>query len=287
MLIGITIDKFKEINPSILIKLIRSVGLNFIEITASIFDDLQPVLSELGIIKTGFHLPNFHDNKYDFSHIKYKDEIDRLTDLINKHHTQLNVHYCLAHPPEGHESDIEFEKASTFLFNNLMRINSSIIIENPLHMKSEQFKIFYNKAKNELGEKLVGQCYDPAHYFVSGENPVSILKQINSDEILTIHLSDCKPDRDAHLPFGLDGVLPITDILNILKKTNYKNAINLELLPRSFSEIDKVINSYLLVLKKFQKTKYLLLKLKLLFILPLLKQSIKKAAKKFESADSN
>ena len=268
MLIGITIDKYKGINPSVLIRITRKIGLNFIEITKSVFDDLPQVLSELGNIKTGFHLPNFSDYGYDFSCMDHADKINRLTALINKHQHSLNIQYCLSHPPECPSSS---SNEDIILIKNLKRIEVPLVLENIPSFSQEQFLNFYSQAKAELGTKLIGQCYDAPHYFVRGDDPVSILNSFDGT-IKTVHLSDCKRDKDAHLPFGLNGELPIEDILNTLKNQNYNGVINLELLPRSIADLEAVVYSYLKVLKTFKKLKYFRTRLKLLIYIPIFRR---------------
>lgn len=268
MLVGITIDKYKGINPSVFVKITRLIGLDFVEITKNVFDDLPGVLSEIGHIKTGFHLPNFNDFGFDLSCDDHQEEIDQLIQLINTHHKKLNVQYCLSHPPECTPASPD---RKTTLFANLIKLEPPIIVENIPELNPAQFNNFYAMAKSALGDKLIGQCYDAPHHFVRGEDPVSILKDFDG-VIKSVHLSDCRKEKDAHLPFGMGGILPIQDILKTLKQQNYDGVINLEILPRSLSEIGAVIDSYLKVLKIFNKTKYYRTKTRLIFYLPMLRR---------------
>ena len=279
MLIGITIDRYKGINPSVFLRLARKINLNFVEITKNIFDDLPNVISELGSTKTGFHLPNFGDHGYDFSCLDFTDKINQLITLINKHQHNLNIQYCLSHPPECPSTSSAKNCSLSFLFENLKKVELPIVLENVAGLNQGQFKNFYSQAKAELGVKLIGQCYDAPHYFTSGIDPISILENLDGDInniIKSVHLSDCKSDKDSHLPFGLGGELPVEDILNILKNKNYNGIINLELLPRSLSDIDAVLKSYLKVLRTFNKPKYFITKLKLLFYMPVLRRVVRK-----------
>ena len=273
LLVGITIDEYKGIKPSLLLKIIRKIGLNFVEITKSFFDDLPDALNEIGKVKTGFHLPNCGDFGYDFSSIDYSDEIDKLIALINEHRHNLNIQYCLTHPPECSSVMSDNDTRNSFLFENLKKIKAPIIIENVVSLNQKQFAEFYSLAKAALGRQLIGQCYDAPHYFVRGEDPLLVLDSFDGT-IKSVHLSDCKKDKDAHLPFGLGGELPIDEILYTLKRKNYSGIINLELLPRSLSDLEALINSYLKVLKIFDKKRYFYIKFKLLLYMPILRQNI-------------
>ncbi len=270
MLIGITIDRFKDFTPSTLLSISRKIGLNFVELTKSVFDDLPGVLKEIGSMRTGFHLPNEGDSGYDLSCADRQDEIDQLIHHINEHRHGLKIQYCLTHPPECQSLEDDRQTVNTILFENLKKLKPPVIIENIESMSQTEFSEFYLTAKKELGDQLVGQCYDVPHSFLRGENPLSILNHHNG-LIKTVHLSDCRPDRDSHLPFGMGGVLPIDEVLAVLKRTGYDGIINLELLPRSNSDFKAVITSYLSVLKTFKKGTYFLTKLRLLYYMSRLK----------------
>jgi len=271
LLVGITIDRYNGVNPSALLRLTRVMGLNFVEITKTVFDDLPQVLAALGHTKTGFHLPYYEEKSIDFSNADYQSEIDELISLINQHHQSLHIQYCLSHPPEGDPANVNRERAVTTLLNNLKKIEALVILENVTSISPDQFNDFYRQAQHALGAKLIGQCYDPAHAFIRGDDPVMTLEHSNG-EIRCVHLSDCTRTEDKHLPFDLGGELPVDEILMTLKNIKYEGIINLELLPRSFADLEAVVRSYLKVLYQFEKVKFINAKLKLFFILPVLKK---------------
>ena len=275
VLVGITVDKFRGISPSVLLSIIKRLGLEFIEITKSVFDDLPFFVKNLGNISTGFHLPNLHDAEFDFSCQEKEPEIRQLIHLINNHYHELNINYCLSHPPENRRSSLSENQLITYLLKNLSKLEVPIVLENIQSWNMNRFGKFFDQAREILGEKLVGQCFDAPHYFLQGEDPVEYLKQSNG-RIEYIHLSDCKRNYDAHLPFGLNGDLPIDEILATLKEQNFKGIINLELLPRNFSEIRPLINSYLKVVRNFDRMKYLKTKFKLILYAPPLMKKMKR-----------
>jgi sugar phosphate isomerase/epimerase len=274
VLIGITIDRFRGIAPSVLLTIIKKMGVEFVEITKSVFDDLPPFIEQLGTIQTGFHLPNLHDAEFDFSFHERKAEIQKLIQLINRHHHELNVNYCLSHPPENRRSSLSEDQLIEYLLNNLNKLEVPIILENIQSWDTGKFENFYKQAIEILGKKLIGQCFDAPHYFLQGEDPVEYLKQ-RDGKINFIHLSDCRKGFDAHLPFGLNGELPVDDILDILKEQNFQGIINLELLPRNLKDIKPLIDSYLKVVRNFDHMKYLKSKFMLVWNAPPLVRKMK------------
>ncbi|HDQ00429.1 MAG TPA: sugar phosphate isomerase/epimerase, partial [bacterium] len=274
--IGITIDHFKGIKPPQLLKIVNRLGLEFVEITESVFEDLTEMKKNLGNIQTGFHLPNLHDAGYDFSDRKHQPDIRRLIGLINTHHQQLNINYCLSHPPEGKHNKSDFESASHYLLENLQQLKPPVLIENVQNISESQFRQFYSLAREKMGEHLLGQCFDAAHYLLSGNDPLEFVNRADG-EVKCFHLSDCKANLDAHLPFGRGGELPIEEILSAIKQTGFQGYINLELLPRSMQDVKPLIDSYLQVVRTFNCVKFITTKFRLIFYSSLIKKYIKGA----------
>jgi len=274
-LVGITINKFKGISPTFFLKLVQKMGLEFVEISRPVFDDIDEFVKNIGTIETGFHLPNSHDDGFDLSCDERDEEIQELIRLINTYQKDLHVKYCLSHPPEKRRTASSEDAATDYLLTNLARLEPPIILENVQSWPQERFDAFYRRAKERLGEKLLGQCFDASHYYLQGENPVAFLQQSNG-EIKFMHLSDCKADYDAHLPFDMGGTLPVDEILATLKKQNYRGIINLELLPRNLSDMKPLIQSYLKVLRTFRRFKYYKSKVKIMRHQSILKKTFKK-----------
>ncbi|OQX94957.1 hypothetical protein B6I21_07940 [candidate division KSB1 bacterium 4572_119] len=124
LLVGLTIDRFKGIQPSTLIKIINKLGLEFAELTRSVFDDLENVKKTLGNMETGLHLPNLHDSGFDFSNKSRESDIKNLIKLINENHQELNINYCLSHPPEGKTAKEKWEESTNYLLENLKQIDA-------------------------------------------------------------------------------------------------------------------------------------------------------------------
>ncbi|MDZ7264212.1 MAG: sugar phosphate isomerase/epimerase [candidate division KSB1 bacterium] len=274
LLVGITIDKFKGISPAALLMIIRKMGVEFAEITKAVFEDLPAFLEQMDGLQTGFHLPNRHDAGYDFSCHDRAADIEKLTRLINQHHRELNIFYCLSHPPEFSSAKMSEADAISYLLDNLKKLQPPIVLENIQSWSQQKFEHFFQQARNVLGEQLIGQCFDAPHYFLQGEDPVAFLQE-NNGQIQFIHLSDCRQGYDAHMPFGPSGEMPIDEILLTLKAQNFQGVINLELLPRKIGDIRLLVNSYLKVVRAFDRQKYWKARLRLIVYTPMLLRFMK------------
>ncbi len=274
LLVGITVDKFKGIPAAALLMIVRKMGVEFVEITKAVFEDLPAFLAQVDGIQTGFHLPNRHDAGYDFSCQDRAADIEKLTQLINHHHQELNIYYCLSHPPEFPTATMSEADAIGYLLANLKKLRPPIVLENIQSWSQLKFERFFQQAQQVLGEKLIGQCFDAPHFFLQGGNPVAFLQQANG-QIQFIHLSDCRQGYDAHMPFGLTGELPIDEILATLKRQNFHGVINLELLPRRIGDIKPLVNSYLKVVRAFDRRKYWKVRLRLIIYAPRLLRFMK------------
>lgn len=273
MLVGLTIEKFRGVEPSILLNFVRMVGVRFAETTESIFDDLASVLRVKKQVKLGLHLPIVEEDGYDFSCVAAKDRINHLIENVNNHWRELDLQYCLSHPPENHVHKVKGPVSKEFLFENLKRLEPPVIIENIQEVSGFKFSPFYEEARKALGEKLWGMCYDGPHAFLSRPDWLDLYEEFKQ-EIRVVHLSDCSKTDDLHMPFGQGGALPLDELLMRLQRDAYNGIINLELLPKSLKDLQPVIDSYLMILKKFNKSKYMRDKMRMMFILPFLKKFI-------------
>ncbi len=278
LFVGITIDKFNGIQPSTLLNIVNKIGLEYVEITQSVFDDLEAVKKEIRQIRTGFHLPNFADFGYDLSNKRHDYRIQKLIRLINENHRALNLEYCVSHPPESKNAQYPDEATIAYLLENLQKLNTPILLENIQTWEEKTFIHFYQRAQEFLGQKLIGYCFDAPHYLLRGNNIQHIFDDFNGN-IRCIHLSDFKKNYDAHLPFGKGGELPVDEILQTFKKANYEGFINLELLPRSAQDIKPLIESYLKVISTFSYRKYVMTKIRLFIFSPILRKALTKAFK--------
>lgn len=267
--VGLTIESYKGLDPSILLSVVKYFGVEFVEITKTVFNEVEFVIPRMKGLQAGFHLPLIHDDGWDFSCPDFQSEIDNLADNINRYRQQLNIVHCVSHPPEPWNSNSPKNTCFNFLLKNLRRLDVPVFLENVPNGPYKEYLEMYGRAKAELGGQLLGMCYDGPHYFVSGVDPVARLVELDG-KVGCVHLSDCFRDDDAHLPFDVGGELPTDEILGELKSKKYDGYITLEIKPRSLHDLGEVIDSYLKVLKPFRRVKYLKTKMRLLLLRPLI-----------------
>jgi sugar phosphate isomerase/epimerase len=268
-LVGFTVQQYKGFTPSIIVSALSLVGVEFVEISRDIFSNIDQVIKVKKKIKTGFHLPLIHDDGWDFSCPEYETNIIHTIKNINTYHRALNIQYAVTHPPEIGDSK---KSSFDYLIQNLAKLKVPVYFENVPSISQPDFEIHYEKAKEKL-ENLAGICYDAAHYYLSGQDPIQIYHKIKPN-IQSIHLSDCLKDDDAHLPFGMGGQLPIKNILHTLQKDKFNGYITLEIMPRTFKDIHAFLHSYLTVLKYLDYPKYIQTRIRLFVLKPIINKFI-------------
>jgi len=263
MQVGLTISGFDGKKPGEILQLVRSFGVGFVELNPFVMSDVENILPHTDDIATGFHLPLLGEHGFDFSTFEAKDKIDDTIDFINRHRHQLNLVYCVAHPPEAACQNDSVEEALEFLMDNLLRLEAPVLLENIEIYSEREFDKLAEIMRGRLKKKLLGYCFDPAHAFLRGEDIFQRFSGI-APQVRCIHLSDCLQGKDAHLPFG-QGELPVSRFLHHVAKHNYDGVINLEIVPKSLAEARAVVKSYLAVLRVFKKVKFVGTTAKLLF----------------------
>jgi len=269
--VGLTVQKYQGMESSFILVLARRFGLEYVEISHDVFEELDKVIPLVRGLRVGFHLPIICEDGWDLSCVGYRDRINQLIHFLNRYWKSLNIKYILSHPPEPEETTAQIETSESFLIENLKKLPTNIFIENVPTWQHDRFVRFYTEAKSTIGKKLSGICLDAPHYYLSGENPLKYIEYWNN-QIKCVHLSDCTRGHDLHLPFSCGGDLPIDAILDSLEKIGYNQYIDLELLPKTFNDLPYVIYSYLKVLKKFRPFKYYRTKIRVLFIFPLIRR---------------
>ena len=274
VLAGLTVDIYKGVKPSRLLKQIRRIGVEFAEVTINIFQDLESAKQEIKGLKLGLHLPIISEDGFDFACVEKKEKIDEIIEHINLNWRDLNFQYVLSHPTEKHLFKTEFEVSEEFLFENLKKIEPPVIIENTFENNNFHFDDFIDRSEKLLGEHLAGICFDGPHAFISRDNWFELLEKY-IDKIKLVHLSDCTKEKDLHIPFGGEGKLPVERILQFLKNKNYNGIVNLELRPKSLTELEPIFNSYLLILRYLNRRKFFSMRLKSAVLLPLIHKHFK------------
>ncbi|HDL17981.1 MAG TPA: sugar phosphate isomerase/epimerase [Bacteroidetes bacterium] len=268
ILTGLTVDAFKGITPAVILAQIRRIGVEFAEVTVKVFAEPEKVMHSAGGMKLGLHLPIISENGFDFSCVEHQREIDEIIDNINKYQRPLNLQYILSHPTEAHLFETKCRISGDFLFENLKKIQAPVILENTFENAHFNFDTFLVKAEEKLGNHLTGICFDGPHAYISRGDLFPMLEK-HFNKIRLVHLSDCTREKDLHIPFMGEGDLPIEKILHFLKDHAYSGIINLELRPKSLTDLKPIFNSYLLILKHLDRRKYFPMRLKQFFLLPL------------------
>jgi sugar phosphate isomerase/epimerase len=280
-LIGFTVDYFNGLVPSVIIEAMKFIGVDFIEINSSIFNDIEKSLKSFTHLKTAFHLPYDSNSQLD----KKTSNTQLLIENILKYKEQLNIQHFVCHPVETPE-EAELESASHTLFQNLLKLGRPVYFENTLSVNPDIFEQFQQNAKKALGPLFGGQCWDAAHYLVAGYDPIKRY-HLNKHQIGPIHLSDCYPDKDEHLPFSDKGSLPIADIIYMLKNDKFNGTITLELIPNSRSDLELYLSSYMMLLKELNYSKYLSTKARLFFLKPFINSTLKENAPNIKILNTN
>lgn len=274
--VGLTVQKYQGMDTSFILSLAKRFGLEYVELTSDVFEELETIKKLVRRIKVGFHLPIICENGWDFACVQQQQKTESLIQQVNRHWHSLNIKYFLSHPPEPRETKARIETSEALLFDNLKRLPTHIFFENVPTWEPGEFEAFYHRAKSALGKQLSGVCLDAPHYYITGNSPQKFIRYWNK-QIKLVHLSDCIEGHDLHLPFSSGGNLPIDDILNTLQEIGYNQYINLELLPKTFNDLPYVIYSYLKVLKKFRPLKYYRSKFIVSIFLPFLRRLLNRA----------
>lgn len=270
MKIGLSIDSYKGIEPSVILGVARKLGLEHVELTRVVFAEAEAVARQVRGMSAGFHLPVLELDGFDFSCPEAQAQIDAVIRDLNTHWRALNVRYCVAHPPEPGAAKEAVDTCDETLLDNLARLEPPILLENVPTSNKREFHGFYRRAKGRLGERLHGICFDAAHGYLSGEDIHAWFGELDG-EVACVHLSDCSAEADLHLPFNSGGVLPIQEFLQRLESSGYHGTINLELAPRSLYDLEPILNSYLTVLRRFDRRKYWRVQARMAFVRPVLR----------------
>ena len=91
-----------------------------------------------------------------------------------------------------------------------------------------------------------------------------------------IHISELDGVSDSHWPFGTEGgALPMDLFGQFLKNIKFKGTINMEMMPSGLEGIENLIDSYLILKKLGPKFPYILKKIRISLLKPLLMNKIK------------
>ncbi|HOX86191.1 MAG TPA: TIM barrel protein [bacterium] len=267
--IGFTIQPFRGYRPSLILAGLKALGVQFFELAEECLYEIEQIKKHTRNLQTGFHLPIQEVNGWDFTQSEQVKKIDRMIEILNRHQRDLNLQYVVAHPPEA--DCVDRDRALAFLCQNLSRLNMPIFIENIATNTRDLHQRDLQRIRAALGNQVIRQCFDAAHYYIQGEDPV-ILWQKNHTDVGLVHLSDCSKKHDEHWPFGVGGgELPIDPLLAALQQQRYTGYIALEIMPRNSDQLTAYIESYLKVVRSIAPEAYSKTRMRIRLLSPLLK----------------
>jgi sugar phosphate isomerase/epimerase len=241
MQIGVTSDDYGAIPVEAVLALLKWAGICLSETTAAIFNHPGRALRWSRGMRLSLHLPNFGNYGFDLSWYGESEKVIREVDKICRYAPAFSFDYAVFHPPEGDSQHTSLD----FLIQNLLRIPVPLIIENIRTLSEERFSRLYSVLEKRLGSRLTGICLDIPHAFLAGQDWTSWLNAWGK-RIRVVHLSDCTPERDDHLPFGCGGCLSLTEVLSVLKRNGFRGRVNFELNPPSLAKIDSFFRTLIL-----------------------------------------
>ena len=269
MRVGTSVRGFMGVPPQTWLKLANTLAFDHVEFYSSVFlEDPAKLIDKIGKKTTAIHLPYFDDDGWDLSSKHATEQFNQLTKYIAEYKQQLRVEWMIVHPPEDPDPDwMRF-------YERLEQFDTTILLEN---IKTQNFRVFaesYRRVKKRLGIQL-GFCFDIVHSFLSNKDFLNVPKDLCSD-IQYIHLNDTSSTEvDDHWPLGT-GIIPLDHVFNFLKRIRFDGVINLEIKPRSTIDAISVVDSYLRILRKFNRRKYLQIKTRLMYLKPVLKRKLKR-----------
>ncbi|NLP12789.1 sugar phosphate isomerase/epimerase [bacterium] len=270
-LVGFTIEPFQGLTSQLIIATMRAMGIAFVELNRRSLADVEHLSRKLNGMTAAFHLPFYHEDGFDLACTDHAQEINELVAQVNRHRRALRLRHVIVHPPEGPDQS---DQAWQFFLAQLKKIELPVALENVFPSQTERYLQQSTLLRGSLGAQWAGLCFDACHFYIAGQDPLQQWHQLH-DQVCCVHLSDCLPDADLHLPFGCGGRLPIDAFLSALRKTGFAGPITLEIKPPSFDDFDRYINSYTTTLRRLHYQKYLRSRIRMWFLMPILSYLLK------------
>jgi hypothetical protein len=239
MRIGLTADGYGGFHIGKILKLFKTFGICFAETTIHAFKYPKIVSEIRRHMELGLHLPNIGNLGYDFSLSSYKGQIENDITLITQHRDKFNFVYAICHPPEKNNGKDSFN----FYVDNLRQVGIPLMLENSLPCTYSRHQSVYKKLKTALGDSIEGVCLDIPHTLLSGEDwKENFLRW--GPCVKVIHLSDCSPGQDKHLPFGSRNYLQLREIFDFLSQNRFQGILNFEIKPPTWGHVDLMLETY-------------------------------------------
>ncbi len=239
---GITIQAIGDLTPSNVVDLAMAINLRHIEFDPSVFSDITRVIERLNSDQTTIHAPYMEDYKMDLS--SQTPEIDKLIEDINHWQTRMNIIGVVVHPPLDAGGDMG-------KFYDRLDLLPLPLLENMPYQTWEDFLEFFDTIKSNVNNPL-GMCFDIPHSFITnGDQFLEVPKEVHnhlSSANGYIHISGGTAEEDTHYPLLTEGNMPFQEVPAFLDRIAFKGTVTMELYPRSFQDIDKILRSYIMML---------------------------------------
>ncbi|UYP46220.1 hypothetical protein NEF87_002505 [Candidatus Lokiarchaeum ossiferum] len=263
--VGQTIQKVGEVKSSHFMKMVNLLGFEHVEFDPTVFDDIEATIPTIRKHSVVLHAPFYSWWGYDLSSRNQSEKVEAYMKNVEKFASQLKAHSIVVHPPMDPEGD------KVFFLENLNRLPITIFLENLPGQKLSDFERWYleTKAKTTTHTEI---CFDVPHSFLTHgrENLFNIPESLISD-INYIHISELSSEKDCHWPFGTPGgELPFEKFVDFLHRIDFNGIINMEMMPADLQGINNLIDSYLKLKKLGTKFQYIMKKIRVTLIKPIL-----------------
>lgn len=269
---GLTIQQVKDIRPSDWIKIASAIRLQHIEFDQTVFDDIENVIQVLEAPQTVIHAPYIEDYGTDLS--TNSQVVDQFVDNVLATQKELNIIGVVVHPPTDASGTWE-----TF-YDRLEKLPLPLL-ENMPYQSWKEFKEFVETTQANVNQHI-GMCFDIPHSWITNGEQYLELPSFCMEFLRAptgyIHISGGTREEDTHFPLLTEGDMPISPVKTFLKEISFSGTVTMELGPRSIEDINKIFQSYVLMLgiagKRFHK---LQVQVKRPFIMRKVRQLAKKA----------
>lgn len=266
MLVGLTIQKYHNIKPSLYTKIAKLATIDHFEFDPSIFDEHSDIKILEKIVKgksVVFHAPYYTDWKYDLSSHLQKEKIETYFENINKYGRGLGVKAIVVHPPVDPQANL------IYYYQNIEKIPFPVYLENLPNQNWKEFEKWFFEVKTKI-QRPLGICFDIPHSIIAN----GLTKALDLPDNLVpfihyIHISDLNGKTDCHWPFfNPEGIFPKRNFVKFLRSIKFNGIINMEIRPVGKKGIVNTLRSYFLIIRIINPGRYLLkiLKFCLLFI---------------------
>ena len=239
---GLTIQAIMGLSPSSIVAIGSTIKLEHVEFDMSVFTDIVKVVEGLQTEQTAIHAPYMEDYKMDLS--SRNTTVDTFIDDVNQWKSDLNVIGVVVHPP------IDAGGTLDLFYDRLEKIPLPFL-ENMPYQSWNDFLEFFDTTRSNVNNKL-GICFDIPHsYITNGESfldlPKEVLAYMKSKNGY-IHISGGTREEDTHFPLLTEGDMPFKEVKEFLKEIKFRGTVTMELAPRNFQDIEKILQSYAMML---------------------------------------